>query len=141
MDHPKDTKNAKATQTSKDTAVGHYHPGDTPDQPVTLTPAAIEHVQHAIDKRGRGLGLRLSVKKSGCSGYGYEVDYVDTPADDDHIFPITESLNVYVDPESFPFVKGTVIDFERRGLNEIFTYRNPNQTGECGCGESFSVDS
>jgi iron-sulfur cluster assembly protein len=106
--------------------------------PVSLTPAAAERVRSFIVNRGRGVGLRLGVKKTGCSGYAYVVNYADEVAAGDRVFE-DAGVKVIVDAESLPYVDGTEIDFVKQGLNEAFKFRNPNVRGECGCGESFNV--
>ena len=106
--------------------------------PVSLTPAAAERVRSFLDRRGSGVGLRLGVKKTGCSGFAYVVNYADEVATGDHVFE-DRGIKVIVDAESLRFVDGTEIDFVRQGLNEAFKFRNPNVRGECGCGESFNV--
>jgi len=105
---------------------------------VFLTPAAAERVQSFLARRGHGVGLRLGVKKTGCSGFAYVVSYADDVAASDVVFE-DRGVKVIVDPESLRYVDGTEIDFARHGLNEAFKFRNPNVRGECGCGESFSV--
>jgi iron-sulfur cluster assembly protein len=105
---------------------------------VTLTPAAAERVQSFLAKRGSGVGLRLGVKKTGCSGFAYVVSYADEVGQADVVFE-DRGVKVLVDGESLRYVDGTEIDFARHGLNEAFRFRNPNVRGECGCGESFSV--
>lgn len=109
------------------------------DEGIILTPSAIARVQAVIKKRGAGIGIRLGAKKSGCSGYKYVLDYVEASNTDDHKFPIDETLAVYVDPESFKVIKGTRIDYVKRGLNEAFEFSNPRNKNTCGCGESFGV--
>jgi iron-sulfur cluster assembly protein len=106
--------------------------------PVSLTPAAAERVRSFIVKRGGGVGLRLGVKKTGCSGYAYVVNYADEVGAGDRVFE-DAGVKVIVDAESLPYVDGTEIDFVKQGLNEAFKFRNPNVRGECGCGESFNV--
>jgi iron-sulfur cluster assembly protein len=106
--------------------------------PVSLTPAAAERVRSFIANRGRGVGLRLGVKKTGCSGYAYVVNYADEVTAGDVVFE-DAGVKVIVDAESLRLVDGTEIDFVRQGLNEAFRFRNPNVRGECGCGESFNV--
>ena len=105
---------------------------------VFLTPSAAERVRSFLDKRGRGVGLRLGVKKTGCSGFAYVVNYADEVAAGDVVFE-DRGVRVIVDAESLRYVDGTEIDFVRQGLNEAFKFRNPNVRGECGCGESFNV--
>lgn len=105
---------------------------------VSLTASAAERVRSFLHKRGAGIGLRLGVKKTGCSGFAYVVNYADAVTADDVVFE-DRGVKVIVDNESLRFVDGTEIDFVREGLNEAFKFRNPNVRGECGCGESFSV--
>jgi iron-sulfur cluster assembly protein len=105
---------------------------------VKLTPAAADRVRIFLDKRGRGVGLRLGVKKTGCSGFAYVVNYADELAARDVVFE-DQGVKVIVDADSLRYVDGTEIDFVREGLNEAFKFRNPNVRGECGCGESFNV--
>jgi len=105
---------------------------------ITLTEAAASRVSEYIDKRGKGLGLRLGVKKTGCSGFAYVVNYADETNDDDVVFE-NNGVKVFVDPQSLELIDGTEVDFVKQGLNEAFKFRNPNVKGECGCGESFSV--
>jgi iron-sulfur cluster assembly protein len=105
---------------------------------VSLTPSAAERVRSFLEKRGSGVGLRLGVKKTGCSGFAYVVNYADEVARDDVVFE-DQGVKVIVDVESLRYVDGTEIDFVRQGLNEAFRFRNPNVRGECGCGESFNV--
>lgn len=107
---------------------------------VTMTDAAINHVRTQLSKRGTGRGLRLGVTKVGCSGYAYVVDFLDEPTDSDQEFPIAEDLSVFVDAKSWPYVKGTQLDFKQQGLNAGFEFHNPNATSLCGCGESFNVE-
>jgi iron-sulfur cluster assembly protein len=105
---------------------------------ITLTSSAADRVRHFIAARGQGVGLRLGVRKTGCSGFAYVVNYADEIGDDDRVFE-SEGVKVIVDAGSLPLVDGTEIDFVRHGLSEAFRFRNPNVKGECGCGESFSV--
>ena len=105
---------------------------------VSLTPAAHERVLSFLDKRGSGIGLRLGVRRTGCSGFAYVVNYADDLGADDVVFE-QDGVRVIVDRESLELIDGTEIDFVRQGLNEAFKFRNPNVRGECGCGESFSV--
>jgi len=105
---------------------------------ITLTPAAAARVRHFITARGQGLGLRLGIRKTGCSGFAYVVNYADEINADDQVFE-SGGVRVIVDAGSLALVDGTEIDFVRHGLSEAFRFRNPNVKGECGCGESFSV--
>jgi len=106
--------------------------------PVSLTPAAAERVRSFILSQGRGIGLRLGVKKTGCSGFAYVLSYAESVAAGDEVFE-DQGVKVIVDAESLRYLDGTEIDFVRQGLNEAFKFRNPNVRGECGCGESFNV--
>ena len=105
---------------------------------ISLTPAAAERVRTFMANRGTGIGLRLGVKQTGCSGYAYVVSYADEIGASDVVFEVAD-VKVVVDTESLKYVDGTEIDFVRQGLNEAFKFRNPNVKGECGCGESFNV--
>lgn len=105
---------------------------------VSLTASAADRVRSFLASRGRGVGLRLAVKKTGCSGFAYVVNYADDVGQGDAVFE-SAGVKVIVDPDSLRYVDGTEIDFVREGLNEAFKFRNPNVRGECGCGESFSV--
>jgi iron-sulfur cluster assembly protein len=105
---------------------------------ISLTESAAERVRTFILARGHGVGLRLGVKKTGCSGFAYVVNYADDVGHSDHVFE-DRGVKVVVDAESLALIDGTVIDFIRQGLNEAFRFRNPNVKGECGCGESFTV--
>ena len=105
---------------------------------ISLTTSAADRVRSHLARRGHGLGLRLSIKATGCSGYSYVIDYADTARPDDLVFE-DQGVKVYVDPESFPVLDGTKVDFVRQGLNESFQFLNPNVKAECGCGESFTV--
>jgi len=105
---------------------------------VSLTQSAAERVRSFLQQRGSGVGLRLGIKKTGCSGYAYTVDYADSVAADDAVFE-QQGVKVVVDRQSLKLIDGTEIDFVKQGLNEAFKFRNPNVKGECGCGESFSV--
>jgi iron-sulfur cluster assembly protein len=105
---------------------------------ISLTESAADRVRTFLASRGRGLGLRLGVRKTGCSGFAYVVNYADDSRPDDVVFE-DHGVKVFVDPESLTLVNGTVVDFVRQGLNEAFKFSNPNVKGECGCGESFNV--
>ncbi|MGD8977049.1 MAG: iron-sulfur cluster assembly protein IscA [Gammaproteobacteria bacterium] len=105
---------------------------------ITLTESAATRVRDYLHRRGSGIGLRLGVKKTGCSGFAYVVNYADDVTDGDQVFE-DRSVKIVVDSKSLPYVDGTVVDFVKDGLNEAFRFRNPNVRGECGCGESFNV--
>ena len=105
---------------------------------ISLTEKAAKHVNLNLQKRGKGIGLRLGVRTTGCSGLAYEIEYVDEPATEDQMFE-TQGIKVFVDPKSLPYIDGTELDFAREGLNEGFKFQNPNVKDECGCGESFRI--
>jgi iron-sulfur cluster assembly protein len=105
---------------------------------ISLTPSAAERVQKFIEARGHGLGLKLGVRKTGCSGFAYVINYADQAAAEDLIFE-DHGVKVFVDPASLPLIDGTTVDFVKQGLNEAFRFHNPNTKGECGCGESFNI--
>ncbi|HQR11867.1 MAG TPA: iron-sulfur cluster assembly protein IscA [Casimicrobiaceae bacterium] len=105
---------------------------------VTLTPTAAQHVSMHLAKRGKGLGLRLGVRTTGCSGLAYKIEYADDANPEDLRFE-SHGVTVVVDPKSLPYLDGTELDFAREGLNEGFKFNNPNVKDECGCGESFNV--
>ena len=105
---------------------------------ITLTEAAARHVSRYLARRGQGLGVRLGVKTSGCSGLAYKLEYVDEAAPEDVIFE-NHGVKVLIDPKSLAYIDGTELDFVREGLNEGFRFSNPNERDRCGCGESFRV--
>ena len=105
---------------------------------ISMTEAAARHVRKSLDKRGKGVGLRLAVKTSGCSGLSYALEFADEPLPEDVAFESC-GLQLLVDHKSLPFLDGTELDFVREGLNEGFKFNNPNSKAECGCGESFAV--
>ena len=105
---------------------------------ILLTESAADRVRSHLAQRGAGLGLRVGIKKTGCSGFAYVVNYADDSPPDDVVFE-DHGVKVFVDPDSLNLVNGTVVDFVKQGLNEAFKFSNPNVKGECGCGESFSV--
>jgi iron-sulfur cluster assembly protein len=105
---------------------------------ISLTESAAERVRRHIAERGRGVGLRLGVKTSGCSGFSYVVDYADAVGSEDLVFD-SHGVKVVVDRSHLATVDGTQIDFVRQGLNETFQFDNPNARAQCGCGESFNV--
>ncbi len=105
---------------------------------ISLTKSAAERVQKYLDERGDSVGLRLGITKTGCSGYSYIINYADGVAADDVVFE-DRGVKIVVDPAALLLIDGTVVDFVKNGLNEAFSFKNPNVTGECGCGESFNV--
>jgi iron-sulfur cluster assembly protein len=105
---------------------------------ITLTENAAKHVQSYIAKRGKGVGLRVGVRTSGCSGMAYKLEFADDLKAEDIAFE-SHGVKVIVDPKSLPYLEGTELDYTREGLNEGFKFRNPNVKDECGCGESFNV--
>ncbi len=105
---------------------------------ISLTESAASRVKSFLATRGRGIGLRLGVRKTGCSGFAYVINYADGPDPGDIVFE-DHGVQVFVDSSSLKLIDGTIVDFVKEGLNEAFRFRNPNVKGECGCGESFSV--
>ncbi|MGD8842790.1 MAG: iron-sulfur cluster assembly protein IscA [Gammaproteobacteria bacterium] len=105
---------------------------------ITMTDAAAERVRGFLDQRGKGIGLRLGVRTSGCSGMAYVLEFVDDVEDSDIVFE-DHGVKVIVDRKSLVYLDGTELDFAREGLNEGFKFNNPNVKDECGCGESFTV--
>lgn len=105
---------------------------------VTLTETAADRVKHFLQNRGKGIGLRLGVKTSGCSGMAYIIEFVDELNADDNVFE-DKDVKVIVDAKSLLYLDGTELDFAKEGLNEGFQFKNPNVKDECGCGESFHV--
>ncbi len=108
-------------------------------QVVQMTARAAEHARRQI-QRSQSAGIRQGVRKAGCSGYMYDVELVQAPAADDERFAIADDVVVFISREAVPIVAGTEIDYVTEGLNSSLKFRNPNATGECGCGESFKVD-
>ncbi|WCU83691.1 iron-sulfur cluster assembly protein IscA [Pseudomonas aeruginosa] len=105
---------------------------------ISMTEAAAKHVQRSLEGRGKGEGIRLGVRTTGCSGLAYVLEFVDELAAEDLVFE-SHGVKVIIDPKSLVYFDGTELDFTREGLNEGFKFNNPNVRGECGCGESFNV--
>jgi len=105
---------------------------------ISLTTSAAERVRSYLASRGRGVGLRVGVQKTGCNGWAYVLDYADSIDAGDVVFE-NGDVKVIVDPDSLALIDGTEVDFVKDGLNEMFRFSNPNVKGECGCGESFNV--
>lgn len=105
---------------------------------ITLTESAARHVSKYLTQRGKGVGVRLGVKTTGCSGLAYKLEYADTVAPEDQVFE-SHGVKVLIDPQSLSYLDGTELDFVREGLQQGFKFNNPNERDRCGCGESFRV--
>ncbi len=105
---------------------------------VTVTEAAARHINKFLAKRGKGVGIRLGVKTTGCSGMAYKLEYADDSTPEDLVFE-SKGVKVLIDPKSLAYLDGTELDFAREGLKEGFKFNNPNVKNECGCGESFNI--
>ncbi len=105
---------------------------------ISLTENAAQRVKSFLDNRGKGIGLRIGIKTTGCSGMAYVLEFVDELNDEDQVFE-SQGVKVIIDPKSLVYLDGTQVDFAREGLNEGFKFTNPNAKDECGCGESFTV--
>ena len=105
---------------------------------ITLSDSAAERVKRFLTNRGKGVGLRLGVKTSGCSGMAYVLEFVDEVHEEDQVFD-DKGVKVIIDPKSLAYLEGTELDFVKEGLNEGFKFNNPNVKDACGCGESFTV--
>jgi iron-sulfur cluster assembly protein len=105
---------------------------------ITITEQAAAQIARQLKKRGNGLGLRLGVKKSGCTGFAYVVDYAEVAESDDKVFE-QHGVKVFVRKDDLPYLEGVEVDFRREGLGETFKFTNPNIKASCGCGESFAV--
>jgi iron-sulfur cluster assembly protein len=105
---------------------------------ISLTRKAVSKIQQQLDRRGKGLGIRIGVKTTGCSGLAYVLEYVDEEMPGDQSIE-QEGFFVYVDPKALPYVNGMTVDYVRNGLNEGFDFKNPNERDRCGCGSSFRI--
>lgn len=105
---------------------------------ISLTETAAQHVAGQLNSRGKGMGIRVGVTTTGCSGMAYVLEFVDEPQAEDHVFE-HQGIKIVVDPKSLVYIDGTEMDYVKQGVNEGFEFRNPNVKGECGCGESFSI--
>lgn len=105
---------------------------------ITLTENAATKINQQLQKRGKGVGIRVGVRTTGCSGLAYKLEYVDEPTADDVSF-VSHGTHVFVDPKSLAYLEGLEVDWIRQGLNEGFDFKNPNERDRCGCGESFRV--
>lgn len=117
-------------------SVESFDPGS---QVVTVTPAALEHFRHQLSSQP-GRAVRLSVKKSGCTGFMYVIDMVEQGTETDLHYQLDEQIELFVDSESLPILSGTQIDLVKEGINKQIRFINPNVIDQCGCGESFSVN-
>ncbi|EFQ8794493.1 Fe-S cluster assembly scaffold SufA [Salmonella enterica] len=115
-----------------------FNPEDFPWQGLTLTPAAAAHIRELAEKQPGMLGVRLSVKQTGCAGFGYVLDTVREPDEDDLVFE-AEGAKLFAPLQAMPFIDGTEVDYVQEGLNQLFKFHNPKAQNECGCGESFGV--
>ncbi|MDP0589819.1 MAG: iron-sulfur cluster assembly protein IscA [Candidatus Endonucleobacter bathymodioli] len=106
---------------------------------ITMTEAAAKHIKKQLSERGKGVGVRLGVRTSGCSGMGYVLEFADAQVKGDMVFCHDEGVKIFVDAESLVYMDGTELDFVKEGLNEGFQFNNPNVASECGCGESFNI--
>ena len=105
---------------------------------LSMTEKAAKHIQKSLINRGKGIGLRLAVKTTGCSGMAYVMEFVDQLGTEDQVFE-SQGVKLIIDPKSLVYIDGTELDYVREGLNEGFKFNNPNVKNECGCGESFNV--
>jgi iron-sulfur cluster assembly protein len=105
---------------------------------ITVTNSAAERIQNFLEKRGKGIGLRLGVKTTGCSGLAYVLEFADETNPEDQVFE-SQGVKIIVDPKSLVYIDGTELDYGKEGLNEGFKFENPNVKDQCGCGESFTV--
>jgi len=105
---------------------------------ISVTPTAASKIRCNLERRGGGVGIRLGIRTTGCSGLAYVLEYVDHPESTDVLFD-SDGFKIVVDPKSLPIVDGIIVDYVRQGLNEGFEFVNPNEKDRCGCGESFRI--
>jgi iron-sulfur cluster assembly protein len=105
---------------------------------ISATEPAIKKIKQQIQRRGKGSGIRIAVKTTGCSGLAYVLEFVDSPIDSD-VKVECDGCDIYIDPKSCPYVQGMIVDYVKNGLNEGFEFKNPNERDRCGCGESFRI--
>ena len=105
---------------------------------ISVTEKAAEHIKSQLQQRGKGVGVRLGVKTTGCSGLAYVIEFADEHNDDDNVF-LDKGITLIINPKSYVYLKGTEVDFAKEGINEGFKFNNPNVKDTCGCGESFNV--
>lgn len=109
------------------------------NETLSVTPSAVSHIQKMLVRRGKGIGMRLAVKETGCSGKSYQMTLIDETQSEDHVYPIGENIVLCVDPKSYIYIVGTTVDFIRKRFEGKFVFHNPNEKASCGCGESFHV--
>ncbi len=105
---------------------------------ISVTEKAAEHIKSQLQQRGKGVGIRLGVKTTGCSGLANVIEFADEHNDDDNVF-LDKGIKLIINPKSYVYLKGTEVDFAKEGINEGFKFNNPNVKDTCGCGESFNV--
>jgi len=105
---------------------------------ISVTEKAAKHIRSQLEQRGKGVGIRLGVKTTGCSGLAYVIEFADGHNDDDNVF-LDKGITLIINPKSYVYLKGTQVDFAKEGINEGFKFNNPNVKDTCGCGESFNV--
>lgn len=105
---------------------------------ISVTEKAADHIKFQLQQRGKGIGIRLGVKTTGCSGLAYVIEFADNENDDDNVFE-DKGIKLIINPKSYVYLKGTQVDFAKEGINEGFKFINPNVKDTCGCGESFNV--
>lgn len=121
--------------------LAHSNVNNNPDTSITATAAAISHIQQCLQEKNDAQPIvRFGVRKNGCSGYAYVLDFIAAPGEDDYIFNLTNTIQVAVDRQSFPFVKGTCLDYQTGSFGGVMKFLNPNEKASCGCGESFSLE-
>ena len=108
---------------------------------ITITPEALAHFRREITKQGSGVGIRLSLKTSGCNGYRYVIEVANAQQADDKVFPIETDFTIFVVDKWFDLIKGSHIEYHTEGLNKVVKIKNPNESSRCGCGESIAIDS
>ncbi len=111
-----------------------------PEPDISLSPAAVTRMLTSLAQQPEHCGIKLSIKKTGCSGLAYVIDYVNFAQVQDHRIELSKTAFLCIDPESYQYIAGLKIDYVKQGINHKFVFENPNQTGQCGCGESFTVE-
>ena len=105
---------------------------------ISITEKAANHIKGQLNERGKGVGIRLGVKTTGCSGLAYVIEFADSENDDDNVF-LDKGIKLIINPKSYVYLKGTEVDFAKEGINDGFKFKNPNVKDNCGCGERFNV--